>query len=160
MLGSICPYHETEVRARMMSPIEPIDNTDPRTIVSKFLDSLTFGQIGTYTRIALYSISSFLVTQGVYSDKNTWVQPAIGALTFAATLGWTIWGQRLVNRIKALMQTGHITAVVAKSQAVADAVPDSRVTSANDTVVAVGPGAGTMAAQAPPDAVVIVGPGR
>lgn len=143
-----------------MSPTEPIDNTDPRTIVSKFLDSLTFGQVGTYVRVGLYSLSSFLVTQGFYSEKAAWVQPLIGFATFAATLGWTIYGQLLVNRIKALMQTGHIAAVVATSQAVADAVPDVRVTSASDTVVAVGPGAGTMVAQAPPDTIVIVGTGK
>ena len=45
----------------------------------------------------------------------------------------------MVARIKGLMATGQIAAMVPKDRAVADAVPDVRVTPAADTTVVVVP---------------------
>lgn len=113
------------------------DPNDPRTVVSTFLDTLTYGQVAMYIRIALYSISGSLAGQGLYDPNSGWITPTIGVLTFLGTLAWTIWGNRLVARIKDLMATGRIAAVVPKERAVANAVPDDRVTPAADTTVLV-----------------------
>lgn len=115
------------------------DPTDPRSIVSKFLTSLTSGQVGMYVRIALYAVAGAAASKGWVSQDNSYVAYAISVGTFGATLAWTIWGNRLVARIESLMATGRIRAVVPKESAVAAAVPDPRVTAAADTQIIVKP---------------------
>ena len=80
-----------------------------------------------------------LAGQGLYDPQASWVPKTIGVLTFLGTLAWTIWGNRLVARIKGLMAIAQIAAMVPKDRAVADAVPDVRVTPAADTTVVVVP---------------------
>lgn len=113
------------------------DSTDPRAIVARFLDSLTYGEVARYIRIGLFNLSGLIAGYGLFDPNAKWVAPALAVGTFGGTLAWSIWGNRLVARIKNLMATGRIVAVVPKERSVADAVPDLRVTPAADTTVLV-----------------------
>lgn len=113
------------------------DPTDPRTIVARFLDALTYGEVARYIRIGLFNLSGLIAGYGLFDPGAKWVAPTIAIGTFGGTLAWSIWGNRLVARIKNLMATGQIAAVVPKDRAIADAVPDHRVTPAADTTVVV-----------------------
>lgn len=113
------------------------DLTDPRTIVARFLGALTYSEVARYIRIGLFWLSGLIGGYGLFDPKAAWVGTLVSILTFLGTLAWSIWGNRLVARIKNLMATGKIAAVVPNDRAIADAVPDARVTPAADTTVLV-----------------------
>ena len=106
------------------------DDTDPRTLVAKFLDSLTGPTVQMYVRIGLYTLAGAAAAHGYGDTQNSYESYAISAVAFFASLAWTIYGNRLVAKIKNLMATGKIAAIHTTDKALADAVPDNRVTAA------------------------------
>lgn len=101
----------------------------------KTLQNITSEDIQRYARIGLQWLAAYLVTHGAISPTASWVQPAIGVLVGAATLGWTLYGNRIQAKINEIAKQDVVVGMVLKDQTIADNTPTAKVIGPEDKKV-------------------------
>lgn len=92
-----------------------------------FLSSMTSEDVQRYVRIILQWAAAALVTHGTISSTATWIEPAIGVLVGAASLAWTLYGNRLVAKLNEVAKADTVAKVVVTDASTANAVTSVKV---------------------------------
>ena len=72
-----------------------------------YLKNMTFEDVQRITRTAMTLIAGSLVTHGVISPTATWISPTIGALVFAVSFAWQLYGNRLNAKLGEIAKMNH-----------------------------------------------------
>jgi hypothetical protein len=91
---------------------------------------VTQADIERNVRIVLYAVAGWMVGHG-YGTAAGW-EPWIGGAALALNYLWTLYGNRLAAKLKALADTGEVTHIVVADPAIADAVPSKIVVASDD----------------------------
>jgi hypothetical protein len=89
--------------------------------------NLTSEDFQRYVRIALQWLASFLVTRGMITPDASWLEPTIGVCVALASLGWTIYGNRINAKIAEVAKSPTVDKVVLNKPEVAAAIPSDKV---------------------------------
>ncbi len=93
------------------------------------LSNLTTEDFQRYARVVLQWLASFLVTRGMIDPNASWLEPAIGIGVAAASLAWTLWGNRLKAKVTEVAKSGDVKQVVLHDEAMAKAIISEKVVS-------------------------------